>query len=295
MGISSYLPSAQFSVILTSVLLAGGLIWAADYYTSPRAAPTIVPAQTPSAVTADGLDWKAALTAIQGENTLPSPPSKEAVAGLLAASQTSNVTDSVARGLLINLGEAKVQGLGSDIPTQERIVAEALAKLKPGQEAELYTITNLATVADTPQTLRAYGNAVIEVLNNHPKAVLEDTLLAVGNAVDLNDPSQLKSLDDIEAAYRGIASDLVVLVVPQTLSPLHLQVVNNLVLIATTHTDMRAVLTDPLRGLAALKLFQSLTGETGRLFINIAQALDKNGILFSEEEPGYAWNLLVAP
>jgi hypothetical protein len=50
-----------------------------------------------------------------------------------------------------------------------------------------------------------------------------------------------------------------------------------------------------LRGLAGLKLFQSLTEETGRLFINIAQAFNKNGILFTEGEPGKAWALLIAP
>src|SRR3989344_6662168 len=126
MGIVSYLPSAQFSLTLTSVLLAGGLIWAADYYTSPAGPPTIAPVQVPSAITAQGLDWKAALANIQGEPTLPTPPSAEVVANLLSASETPNVTETIGRTILVNLGEEKAQGLGSDTPTQERIVENAL-------------------------------------------------------------------------------------------------------------------------------------------------------------------------
>ena len=293
MGLASYLPSAQFSLILTSALFAGGLIWAADYYTSPKPPPTIAPAQVPSAITAQGLDWKAALAAIQGEQTLPTPPSQETVASLLAAAETPNITESVGRTVLVTLGEAKAQGLGSDTPTQERIVDHALAKVTAAQNVTLYTAEQLTTTASNPQTLKVYGNAVITTLERYPAASVEATLLAVGNATDSGNPSHLGELAGIAAAYRNIGRELGQLAVPTTLSPLHLHVANNFVRIAGAVEDMRTVLTDPLRGLAGLKLYQSQTEETNRLFINIAQALNKNGILFSEDEPGRAWSLLI--
>jgi len=295
MGIASYLPSPQFSLILTSVLCAGGLIWAADYYTSPQAPPTITSAPTPSALTTGGLDWKAALATIQGESALPEPPSEEAVANLRALAEGPNTTAAVGRAILVNLGEAKAQGLGSDIPTQERIVASALAKLDTSQDVTLYTSADLTLVTENPETLASYGNRVAITLGQHSQASVESVLLAVGNATDSGDPSHLEVLTAVAAAYKSIAVELAGLATPQTLSPLHLQAVNNFVRIAAACEDMQVVLTDPLRGLAGLKEYQSLTQETGRLFISIAQALNKDGILFSEGEPGYAWSLLVAP
>src|SRR3989344_6334853 len=156
MGIGSYIPSAQFSLILTSVLLAGGFIWAADYYTSPKNPSAMGPAPTPAAYTTQGLDWRAALATIQGEPTLPTPPSADVVANLLAASETPNVTETIGRTILVNLGEAKSQGLGSDTPTQERIVSSALAKIDSSQNTTLYTTADLTTVSGSPQTLTAY-------------------------------------------------------------------------------------------------------------------------------------------
>src|SRR3989344_5135654 len=294
MGIASYLPSAQFSLTLTSVLLAGGVIWAADYYTSPAGPPTIAPARTPSAITSQGLDWRAALATIQGEPTLPIPPSEEVVASLLAASETPNVTETIGRAILVNLGEAKAQGLGSDTPTQERIVENALTKLNPAEDVTLYTAADLTAVSDSSLTLTAYGHGVIAVLERRPQASVEAALLAVGNATDTGEESHLGALSGIANAYKNIAGELAVLPVPNTLRPLHLQIVNNFVRIAAACEDMREVLTDPLRGLAGLRTFQSLTEETNRLFINIAQVFAKNGILFSENEPGAAWSLLVA-
>lgn len=295
MGISSYLPSTQFSLVLTSILLAGGLIWAADYSTSPSSPSTIAPVATPSTLADGGLDWKATLATIQGTNpTYTAPPSEEVVANLLAASETNNITNTIGRSILINLGEAKAQGLGSDIPTQEQIVENALSKLDTF-EGELYTSSELTTTTDNPSTLRTYGNSVVTTLMLYPNASRERVLLAVGNALDSGSSSHLSELATLEQAYRNIANNLAQLSVPSTLTPLHLQVVNNFLKMASACKDMQAVLTDPLRGLAGLRTFQSLMQETSRLFISIAQTFERNGILFTEDEPGGTWNLLVAP
>ena len=295
MGLASYLPSAQFSVTVTSILLAGGLIWAADYYTSSKTPSSITSTETPSAITTQGMDWKAALVAIQGETQLPEPPSQETVAGLLSASETDNITATVGRSILITLGEAKAQGLGSDIPTQERIVENALTKLNSSQNLTLYTSTDLITAPDSQEVYMAYGNGMILVLERYPQASVEAAFLAVGNATDTGDTTYLAELAGISTAYRSIARDMASLVVPSTLSPIHLQVVNNFAKAGAAAEAMRAVLSDPLLGLAGLKDFQLLTDENSRLFINIAQVLNKNGILFSEDEPGSAWSLLAVP
>jgi hypothetical protein len=277
-----------------SILLAGGVIWAADYYSSPQVPSTITSAPT-SAITSQGLDWKKALATIQGEPTLPTPPSEEVVASLLAASETSNVTETIGRTILVNLSEAKSQGLGSDIPTQEKIVENALSKINTAQNFTSYTSSELTAISDSPETLRAYGNGVITILENNPGASAEAVLLAVGNATDTGDKSYLTELQTIANTYKNIAAELAALPVPSTMTPMHLQIVNNFLRISVACTDMSKVLTDPILGLSGIRSFQSISEETSRLFINIAQALDKNGILFTESEPGAAWSLLIAP
>ena len=57
---------------------------------------------------------------------------------------------------------------------------------------------------------------------------------------------------------------------------------------------MEAVLDDPIRGLTGLQKYKTMGDEAGRVFINIAQALNKSGILFSKDEPGALWTKLVS-
>lgn len=293
MSIVSYLPSAQFSIIVSSILVSGGLVLAADYITSPAEPPSVSASPTQGGV---DTKWQETLRAIQEQNPLgglPPAPNPTAVAELLEAAQTPNITNTVARTLLINLSEAKSQGLGSDIPTQEALVANALSQIEQERGAPAYVSGDLTLSSETAAAHKTYGNGIMTILNLHPKASYMDTILAVGDAIDTSKGTKLGELTTIQAEYRAVARELAALPVPPTFVPLHLQVINDFARIAETYNDMKVVLEDPLRGLVGLQLYESLTNELGRVFINIAQAFSKNGILFSTEEPGSTWALLL--
>jgi hypothetical protein len=134
---------------------------------------------------------------------------------------------------------------------------------------------------------------MMEVMRTHTEASYFDTLLAVGYATDLGDESKLEPLLGIGQAYKGLVGELALISVPQTLTPLHLQILNNLSGISNLYADMATILKDPLRGLAAFELYESLTEETSRVFTNIGQQLSSSGILFNESEPGYAWSSFI--
>jgi hypothetical protein len=127
----------------------------------------------------------------------------------------------------------------------------------------------------------------------YPGASYYQTLLAIGYATDNNDGSKLDALKPIAEAYKGLAQALAALPVPQTLAPLHLQILNNIARMAQTYDDMQMLIADPLRGLSGLQLYQSLMDETTRVFTNIAQQLQSNGILFDTSEPGNTWSSLL--
>ena len=291
MAIFRYLPSAQFALIAASIIVSGGLVLAAENYTNKEKGLGVLDASETSTRGAD-IDWQSTLAEIQLQSgiTSPKPPNEESVRQLLEGAQSSNVTDSVARTLLINLSNASAQGLGSDIPTQERLIASALTQVDK-QISATYVLTDLTTIPNTPVSLRLYGNAVIAALLAHPRASMADTLFAIGAVVDNNNPTS--PLKIIGQEYRALANDFTDIPVPQMLAPLHLQITNNFFHIADVYPDMETLLSDPLRGLAGLQTYQSLTDETTRVLTTIAQQLDKSAILFDKDEPGSAWSIFL--
>lgn len=288
MKIGRYAPSSQFTVIALSLLVSAGLVYAAERVTYPVTKATL--AVDAGSQPSDADNWQAALYQIQAQNASTSltAPNQQTVSQMLQAAQSNNITDSVGKTLFINLSNAKAQGLGNDIPTQDQIVTAAAAQIAASKPA-LHTRAELTIVSDSTTSLKAYGNAVIEILGNHPAASEQATLLAVGTATDKADAAQLQKLSAIGTAYRAIAAELLALPVPQTLSPLHLSIVNDYAAIAASYPDMQAALTDPLRGIVGMQTYEAKLDELGRVFTNVAQSLNKDGILFNKSEPGSAW------
>ncbi len=297
MSLSRYLPSVQFSVIALSLFLSGGLVYAAEYMAHPKAAPASLAAATTPTQGSDAASWEAALYEIQANNasTSLSAPNPQTVQQMLAAAQSNNVTDTVAKTLLINLSNAKSQGLGSDVPTQDQIIAAAQAQIKSQAALKLYSLGELARVADTNASLHAYGNALIQVFNSHPAASQADTFTAIGTAVDTQSKAELQKLVAIKAGYAALTADLAALPVPQTLAPFHLSIVNDFVRVTASYDDMQAMITDPLRGIQGFQTYQSALSDSGRMFTSIAQNLSKDGILFTKGEPGSAWSAILSP
>ncbi len=291
MRIKEYLPSVQFSLFIFSVLVAGGLVAVADKTTQTT------PGGITTAAAPTGLhtNWRAALDTIQAQQAsrLPAPPNQNNVEAMRSAAESNNVTDSVARTLLVNLTTAKAQGLGSDTPTQNQLISEAVSQLQKTQTNQ-YSQKNLIIVADSPATQRAYGNALASVLIQNASNSYADTMIIIDNVATQENPAELKKLAAIEKEYRSLANDLALTAVPKTLSPFHLQLVNNFSTMADSYQAMALLLTDPLQGLAGIQQYQTLTQETLKVFISIAQALGKNGILFSKDEPGSAWSALLS-
>lgn len=290
MNIARYLPSTQFALIVSSIAISGGLVLAAQYYTTPHSTPAQLAEDTTN--TPQNVDWQKTLQDIQAQSgvSLPPAPDPSAVSTLLQAAQSQNLTDTVGKTLFINISNAKAQGLGDDTPTQNELIAQALGQIGAASDTPAYSLKDLQITAESTANLHAFGNSMMLVLQSHPAASAQQTILAMGRATDNHDSSQLADLSAIGKEYKAIARDLANTPVPQTLAPIFLQVVNDYVRMANTYSDMQAVLDDPLRGLQALQLYESLMQETTSLLTSIAGEFSKNGILFNKDEPGDAWS-----
>ncbi len=294
MRLPAYLPSTHFLSIAGSIAAAAGLIVGSQYLTTPHAPATV--ATNDAAVAAQAQeDWRAQLDQIQADSPgLPPAPDENAVANLLNAAKSNNLTDTVARSLFVNLSDASAQGMGSDIPTQESIIASVSQNVGVAGTPKTYTQSDVTLVEDSTQTRHDYGNAVMVALGNHQDATSRNVLLAMSNATDSDSPAQLQALAHVQHEYQALVADLTKLRVPKTLAPLHVQALNDLAAAANSVGDMQKLFEDPLRGLQALQQYQLLLGEVARVFTSIAEQFGKNGILFTNSEPGAAWTVFVS-
>jgi hypothetical protein len=297
MPLRSYLPSTKLLSIVIALGLSAGLVFAADAISHRTSYTPSLGVDNSESNSNSG--WEAALSAIQAQNASSSSsivaPDPNIVDQLLQAVQSPNVTDTVGKSILISLSNAKAQGLGNDVPTQDQIVAAAAQQIK-NQQASVtaYSAANLTIVSPSAGSLHTYGNNVMIALNKHTNASERATFLAIDYVVEGQDASKVKQLQIIGADYKAAAADLIAVPVPQTLAPLHLQMANILLNTGATFDDMEAIGSDPVRGLVGLKAYESLMDDGARLFTNIAQSLSKDGILFSKDEPGSAWSVFLA-
>lgn len=291
MGPRGYLPSAQFMVIVGSLLVAGGTVAAAQYYIRSQNAPSaLMTAQTEAVKQA----WEESLADIQAQSGigLPDAPDPNAVNNLISQAQGSNLTDSIGRGILARLTTAGVQGLGSDAPTQDSIIAAASQQINASSNTS--AVPSITTVDPTQDTLRAYGNNVMLALGRHTKANSNDTLGIIAKATDTRTNAPLAGLVAIGQEYAALARDLAGVPVPKTIAPLHQSVVANISSIAAIFPNLQKVVDDPVLGLTAVQGYQELMAETGNVLTNIAETLKNGGILFTKDEPGSAWEIFLS-
>lgn len=286
-----YLPSAQFLVIVGSLLIAGGTVAGAQYYISSKNAPS---ALTSAGLEASRQEWEESLAEIQAESGigLPQAPDPEAINSLITQAQSSNLTDSIGRSILARLTAANAQGLGDDIPTQDSIIAEASARVSASVAA--VQPPAITQVEPTEESQRTFGNGVMAAMGRHPAANSNDTMGIIAKATDTRITAPLSGLTAIGQEYGALARDLSLVPVPTTLAPLYQQVVRNIAAIATLYEDMKEVVDDPIKGLAAVQQYQELMAQTGEVLTNIAQTLKNGGILFSKDEPGSAWEIFLS-
>lgn len=289
-----YLPSAQFSLIAVSLLLSAGLVFVAESVSNPSKSALTIDTKK-SVATPSTTDWEQSLKSVQEESgiSLPPAPDQNTVSALLDAAKTGNLTETVSRSLFVNLLNAKAQGLGNDIPTQDKLIQEALSSIKTTPAGGQVKQTDLVVVDSSSQSLHTYGNVVMDILAKDSDQEYAKTMIILDTVASTNDPSEFSKFKAIQNKYKTIAESLADVPVPQTIAPFHLALINNYMKIAATYDGMATLISDPIGGLNAVQQYNLLTQNTFQMFINIAQAFNKNDIIFTKNEPGATWAILL--
>jgi len=215
---------------------------------------------------------------------------------LIRAASTSNLTDTLGRSLLINYSAAQGQGLGGDSMTQDAITQQALAQIQNAQTTTVhYTASDIKTSPQTSASLHAYGNALIKTMVAHPRATFQTTMVAFGTAVDTHGSGTLSQLPLIQKDYEALAKDIANLKTPPVFASLASQLANNYADMGGSALTMQEVLSDPVKGLLGMQDFKILYSTNRQLFVDIGAIFRSQGILFSKDEIGFVWAMVMTP
>jgi hypothetical protein len=179
--------------------------------------------------------------------------------------------------------DSKVQGADLSDPTE--LVNNAVGAIEANTKPKTYSPIDIDIIADSPESLRAYGNAISAViqrysLNNTNEAVILD------RALKENNPQLLTELESVKTAYGNFISNTLLIPAPESLAEDHLRLLNAYEAIYTDIGAMQVAFTDPLFSLARIREYQGDATRLGEALFTIGKELRAQGIIYAKDEPG---------
>jgi len=129
----------------------------------------------------------------------------------------------------------------------------------------------------------------------HPRATFQTTMVAFGTAVDTHGSGTLSQLPLIQKDYEALAKDIANLKTPPVFASLASQLANNYADMGGSALTMQEVLSDPVKGLLGMQDFKILYSTNRQLFVDIGAIFRSQGILFSKDEIGFVWAMVMTP
>jgi len=174
---------------------------------------------------------------------------------------------------------------------------QALITTSLGEVAELVKDTPfekkdiLISPQSDPEALHRYGNLLVEALNHNTNGS-ENELLIFKRAIDSNSEEELALLDPIIAAYKGMVTDVRVVLVPEAMVSEHLALLNSLLAIYNSLTLMRNALEDPLPALARSQIYFETLEQMQTAIIGLGIQFKRAGVSFEKSEPGVLFEIV---
>lgn len=155
-----------------------------------------------------------------------------------------------------------------------------------------YTKKDIKTVPDTNIALaRTYGNSLTIIREKYAAEYKKNPLGADSTGLSAKSFSEsqefVSSLTKISALFKNMALDIKNLPVPLGLAETHLALINNYMTSSQSFKDLSDFKNDPVLALTGIQKYTVANKEEGDLLTDVAYYFLKNGIIFSEDEPGF--------
>lgn len=189
-------------------------------------------------------DWQDALVRIQ-----PLPQTSASTSDW----QPKTLTESFTVMFLENYVRNKSYGtLARDQESFVDISADALAEKALDRKIERIEITVIEQ--NDTETLRAYGNGIIHIMNKYP-APPKPEMKVLEDAVRANNPQKLEALQPILNSYRGMIVDMKLIPVPSSYVEEHLALLNAYQSVANDIDASTKTFSDPAYSLVRVKRY----------------------------------------
>lgn len=140
-------------------------------------------------------------------------------------------------------------------------------------------------VETTAETVRAYGNAVIETFGRYVFET-ENEVTIFSNALRSGTGEGIERLTPIMNAYQSIIGTTLVLAVPDELEQNHVTLLNAYQKKLTGIDTMRYAFSDPMSTMLGLQEYTKGSGDVLVAMKQILEISDKYGVRYEQDEPG---------
>jgi len=192
---------------------------------------------------------------IAKEQNTPST-SKNNAATTTTTTEKTTATDIFARDLFSQVVKLSQSGVTVDQSNADQIASDFLKTAHiPNINAQQYTVSNLTIIDSSATNMLTYQNAIIAVFTKNWPAGKDSEMLILKQTFTDKNPDALNNLSNTIGIYKKALNESLSLKVPQLAVAKHLDVINSLSTYIETLKMIQLTYSDPLSGIAGLKVF----------------------------------------
>ncbi len=197
-----------------------------------------------------------------------------------------NSTDLLGRDFFAKYMELRQMGYANDKASQEELVSQVIQSGVMLASPKEYSIINIKTINDdSVEAIKKYANDAGYVFKTYSISSRNEAVIAK-DSFDKENPAILKELDPIIRSYKNILNGLLNVKVPQSMSKMHVDLINSVSSLVFIVEKLRISDVDPLAGVQAVARYTPTVQIFADAIINIKNKLISSNIKYGANEGG---------
>lgn len=268
-------------IILVAIVLVGLAFVFAEYRNKKAEVvyENVVTGQTQKEINTDNyVDWKSILEAndISSTTKTSDQTSKDKLTS----------TDLLGRDFFAKYMELRQMGNINDKSSQEELVGQVLESGIMLASPKEYTIADIViSYDDSTESIKKYANDAGYVFKTFSISSRNEAVITK-EAIEKGNPATLRELDPIIKSYKNILNGLLKVRAPQSMSKMHIDLVNSVSSLVFIVEKFRVSDVDPLAGVQAVARYASTIQLFADAMNNIKSKLLSLNIKYTVNEGG---------